>query len=363
MLVALLAIFICSIEGSHYCQSTNVVRSNDDNSNCQFIVYHPSFVKDVLGNDARSRIIAQRNYSFAHEGVAYFPKTKDFFFNTNRLGDTSSSNQFINVMKINLDTLRVETFIDGRFNNQIYMANGMTESKDGKYIIACSQGQIGVGGSIVKIDPKTARVENIVDNWFGLDFNSPNDVVVSHKDGSIWFTDPDYGNIQLFRDPPQVGRFLWRYDVKSGNLQVLEEEFVKPNGLAFSPDEKKLYVSDTGYFDEKPCCTTNPLRPRTVYEYDVIYSSDGYPKITNRRVFAASESGAPDGIKVDCNGNVYVGQGNGITVYKPSGQLIGQIRIPEGTANFGFARGSIIALAETRIYQIKLNIQCNNRHY
>jgi gluconolactonase len=85
----------------------------------------------------------------------------------------------------------------------------------------------------------------VVDSWRGLRLNSPNDVV-QKRDGTIWFSDPSYGFLQGFKDPPQVGDYVYRFEPRSGELSVVSDGFDKPNGLAFSPDESLLYVGDSG---------------------------------------------------------------------------------------------------------------------
>ncbi|CAG8728541.1 9487_t:CDS:2, partial [Gigaspora rosea] len=307
-----------------------------------FLVYNHKFY-DIIGRNPKIEVIASADYAFAHEGGAYIAKFNEVFFSSNRI----DNNTKIQISKINLETNEVSFNITPK--EPILFANGMY-SYDGKVII-CVQGQGNIGGSIVSLDPKTKKVTTIVDNFFGLKFNSPNDIVVS-KDGSYWFTDPSYGYGEGFRDAPQLGDYVYRFDPFTGNIRVVADGFIKPNGLAFSPDEKVLYITDTGFFNGTGY---DPKRPHAIYAFDV--KKCGI--LSNRRLVAVTDVTIPDGIKLDIEGNIYVGtyEGDGIQVFDDSGTLLGKINIPNGAANFAFIRNTLIALAETDIYSVELKIE------
>jgi gluconolactonase len=124
----------------------------------------------------------------------------------------------------------------------IDMPNGGVNYQDG--ILFCSQGspQAGTGG--IYYMPRNAPPKPMVTNFFGRDFNSVNDVVVA-KDGAIWFTDPNYGNEQDFRQRPKLPNQVYRFDPGTGDLRVVADGFGRPNGIAFCPDEKTVYITDT----------------------------------------------------------------------------------------------------------------------
>jgi len=153
--------------------------------------------------------------------------------------------------------------------------------------------------------------------------------VVVRGDGTLWFTDPSYGHRQGFRPEPEVGDYVYRFDPGSGRLSVVADSFAKPNGLAFSPDERTLYVTDSGANIEPGSYHVD--QPHHVIAFDVL---DGR-HLGPGRLFAVTTPGFPDGIKVDRAGRVYVSASSGVQVFNPAGDLIGQIRLP-GTVNFTF---------------------------
>ncbi|KAF0411915.1 calcium-dependent phosphotriesterase [Gigaspora margarita] len=320
------------------------VSDNPDASNfieklkyTNFLVYNQKFY-NIIGTNPKLEVLAKADYPFAHEGGAYVAESDEVFFSSNRL-----DNQKTQINKINLSTKKISTVIP---KDPIFFSNGMCYY-NGKVII-CSQGKQNVGGSIVSLDPISNEVTTIVDNFFGLKFNSPNDIIVS-KDGHYWFTDPSYGYEQGFRDAPQLGNYVYRFDPSTGSIRVVSDDFIKPNGIAFSPDEKTLYITDTGFFDGTG--EYDPKKPHAVYAFDVNGSI-----IYNRRIFAVVDVGIPDGIKLDFEGNVYVGAGDGVQVFDNSGILLGKIIIPNGAPNLIFVKNTLIIFAETVIYSVDLKM-------
>jgi gluconolactonase len=167
----------------------------------------------------------------------------------------------------------------------------------------------------------------LASHWQGKRLNSPNDVVVK-SDGSIWFTDPDYGILSDYegnRAESEIGAcHVYRIDGQSGALTIVADDFVKPNGLAFSPDERILYIADTG-------ASHDPVHgPRHIRACEV--SADG-TRLTGSRVFATCTAGLFDGFRLDVDGRIWTSAADGVHVYHPDGTLIGQIAIPEVVAN------------------------------
>jgi gluconolactonase len=148
-------------------------------------------------------------------------------------------------------------------------------------------------------------------------------------DGTIWFTDPSYGFLQGFRPEPLLGDYVYRYDPASDRLAVVADSFDKPNGIAFSPDERLLYVTDSGANQEEGSYYVH--RPHHVKAFDVTDSG----RLVNERLFCATAPGFPDGIEVDAEGRLYASAFNGVQVFNPAGDLIGEIDLP-GAVNFTF---------------------------
>jgi gluconolactonase len=230
------------------------------------------------------------------------------------------------------------------------MANGMTLDRDG-HLVICEQGTKERPARISRLDLKTREVETVVDRWRGLRFNSPNDVVVK-SDRTVWFTDPNYGEIQGFKPAPDVGAYVYRHDPTTNETSVVADSFNKPNGLAFSPDESVLYITDTGA-NQAPGTYFVGL-PHHVMAFDV---RDGR-HLRRERLFAVVSPGVPDGIKLDTQGHVYTSSGTGVQAFTPEGDLIGEIMAP-GVANFTFGgpqNDVLFILGDTRIWQAKLQV-------
>jgi gluconolactonase len=195
-------------------------------------------------------------------------------------------------------------------------------------LLVCEQGTRANHARISRLDRLTGERETVVEHWRGLRFNSPNDVIAA-SDGSIWFTDPSYGHLQGFKPEPTVGDFVYRHDPASGETRVVADGLDKPNGIALSPDERVLYVTDSGANQQPGSYHVD--RPHHIKAFDVI---DGR-SLVGERLLAVTTPGFPDGLKVDSDGRVYASSFSGVQVHDPSGRLIGEIRVP-GAVNFCF---------------------------
>src|SRR5579863_1390903 len=184
-----------------------------------------------------------------------------------------------------------------------------------------------------------------LEKYQGKRFNSPNDLVYK-SDGALYFTDPPYGLLKQDDDPAKELKFNGVFRYAGGKLQVVVKDLTRPNGLAFSPDEKTFYVANS---DEKH---------KVWMRYDV--AADG--TVSNGKVFAdvtaEKEDGLPDGMKVDLQGNVYGSGPGGVWVFSPDGKHLGTIKPPETPANCGWAEDgkTLYITARTSVYRIRLAV-------
>lgn len=216
-------------------------------------------------------------------------------------------------------------------------SNGLTYDKQGR-LIACEHANRRV--SRTEVDGTIAAIAT---HYNGMRLNSPNDVVVK-SDGSIYFTDPPYG---IMADDGEVrGKeldFQGVFRLAGGELTLLADDFDRPNGISFSPDESVLYVDDTARMH--------------IRAFDV--QSDG--TLRNGRIFAeeAGENGVPDGMKVDERGNLYATGPGGVWIFDSSGKHLGVIRVPEITANLAWGDDdwkSLFITATTSIYRVECKV-------
>ena len=263
----------------------------------------------------------------AHEGPVYVPGQHALY--VTKLPEPGDARPRVDIARLALDTGEVSV-VRGDAN----AANGMALFPDGRLLV-CEQDP----AAISLLDAATGRRETLVDSWRGLQLNSPNDVVVK-SDGSVWFTDPSYGHLQGFRPKPQVDDRVYRYEPESGQLAVVADSFDKPNGIAFSPDDSTLYVSDNG-------------DPHHLLAFEVL---DGC-RLGPARLFAVSTPGHPDGVKVDSEGRVYASAAGGIQVFDPSGELVQEIHLP-GAVNFTFGgpdRDVLYVTTDDAVWAVQLD--------
>ena len=214
-------------------------------------------------------------------------------------------------------------------------ANGNTLDRENRLLTAEHENRR------VSRTEKDGKVITLADRYEGKRLNSPNDLVVK-SDGSIYFTDPSYG---VSKDQEELG-FYGVYRLASdGKLTLLVKDLVLPNGIAFSPDEQKLYVNNS--------------EARYIAVYDV--KPDG--TVTNERLFAdlkdASQGGVPDGLKVDLQGNVYSTGPGGVWILSPDGKVLGKISVPETATNLAWGesdRKTLYITGSTSLYRIRLKI-------
>lgn len=231
------------------------------------------------------------------------------------------------------------------FRQPCNYTNGNTLDLQGR-LITCEHG----GRRVSRTEPD-GTIVTVVDHYQGKRFNSPNDVVVK-SDGTIWFTDPPYGILPGTKEgyatePDLDGCYVFRFDPASGETTLVVDDMVKPNGLAFSPDEQRLYVADTG-------ASHDPTVERVIRVYDVV---DG-KSLANGRVFCHIDPGMADGFRFDHNGYLYTSSADSIQVYSEAGERLGKIFVPEPIANCTFGgpgKNRLFITASSSLYVIDLN--------
>ena len=236
---------------------------------------------------------------------------------------------------------RMMKLINGKvseFRNPSNFCNGNTLDND-ENLISCSHG----GRCVYKTDDDL-NVSVIVDQYAGKKLNSPNDVCVK-SDGTIWFTDPPYGILSDYEgylgEQEYGGCFVFKYDPKLKKLDVMTKNLDRPNGIAFSHDEKKIYIADTG--EDIKC----------LYVFDIENE-----KITNQKLVYDFKPFFSDGFRCDKDGNIWTSAGKAIKCFNPDNELIGQILVPELVSNleFGGREGNILYITATSsLYKIELN--------
>ena len=210
------------------------------------------------------------------------------------------------------DTIYQWTQAGGRtvFRRPSHNANGNTTDLRGR-LVTCEH------GSRTLTRTETAgKVNTLASAYGGKKLNSPNDVAVK-SDGTIWFSDPPYGIDRKLRE--QKANYLFRLDANGSQLVAVASDFDMPNGLCFTPDEKYLYVADSG-------------KPHHVRRLPVLKGN----RLGKGKVFAVIAPGVPDGIRVDAAGRLYSTAGDGVQVFSPAGKLIGRIRTPKPASNCCF---------------------------
>ncbi|MFC7557021.1 SMP-30/gluconolactonase/LRE family protein [Pseudoroseomonas wenyumeiae] len=272
-----------------------------------------------------------RLYDKCHwaEGPAYFPAGRYLIWSdapNNRMLRYDETNDVVSV-----------------FRQPAHNSNGNTVDRQGR-LVTCEHGTRRVTRT-----EHDGSITVIADRYQGKRLNSPNDVVVK-SDGSIWFTDPTYGidsDYEGNKAESEIGAsYVYRVDPQSGEITVVCDDFVKPNGLAFSPDESLLYVVDTGR-------THGPENPAHMRVFKV---GEG-GKLSGGRVFADLTSGLFDGFRLDDTGRVWTSAGDGVHAYDPDGTLIGKVRVPEVVANLCFGgpkRDRLFICGTTSLYSVRM---------
>lgn len=223
-------------------------------------------------------------------------------------------------------------------------SNGNTRDREGR-LISCEHGR-----RCVSRTETDGSVSVLVDRYQDKRLNSPNDVIVK-SDGSIWFTDPSYGIISDYeghKAESEIGAcYVFRFDPADASLTVVAEDFVRPNGLAFSPDEKTLYIADSSV-------THDAQGNHHIRAFDVV----GGKRLVSGRVFTEISPAFPDGFRCDTEGNVWCSSGDSVQVFAPDGTRLGKILVPEHVSNLCFGgpkKNRLFITATTSLYSLYVN--------
>ncbi|KAI1825514.1 lactonohydrolase [Xylaria intraflava] len=325
-----------------------------------FHVYDDEFY-DVMGPDPSLTLIANSasGVPLFHEAVAWYAPTNEVFFvQAAGYAGTGLYKSAI-IQKINLaeaEGVSAQQNASGLVKVDVVDSNPMVINPNGAInyrgqLLYAAEGQgPDKPSELVMMNPREPyNTTVLLNNYFGRQFNSLNDMAVNPQNKDVYFTDPSYGYVLDFRPKEGLPHQVYRYNDKTGAVTVVADGFDQPNGITFSPSGSHAYIADSGvgvaYFGIKA------THPSTIYRFDV--AKDG--TFSNRQAFAFIHTGSPDGIHVDSKGRVYAACGDGIHVYSTSGTLIGKIFLGELSANFNFAgAGGLVICAETYLFYARI---------
>ncbi|KAF8554489.1 calcium-dependent phosphotriesterase [Imleria badia] len=358
-----------NVVGANYAQwRTNdsfTVAFNPTNTTAPFIqVFDPSFLS-ITGLNATIRLVASHpGFAVAHEAPIYVPDLNVVFFASNAGGTLGYSGWYNNSVVSMINVTQVDNALATtpggadvpiqtlNLSDTVQMVNGGTGPYKGNLLFVTS-GRALLPPSVVLVNPNPPyNTTVLLDNFYGRQFNSLNDIKILPGTNVVFFTDPSYGYLNGFRPEPMLPSQVYRFDPSTGQVRVVADQFVNPNGIAFTQDGKTAFVTDTGAAGG--FLGNNMTHPATIYQYDVDPVTQSFK---NRRVFAYSDSGIPDGIQLDTAGNVYSGCGDGIHVWNPEGTLIGKFFLNTTTAELMFTESGLLILVEESIYLANIQAQ------
>lgn len=223
-------------------------------------------------------------------------------------------------------------------------ANGLTLNKEGQLVI-CQHGDRRVALLTAPFKKPKPEFKTLADNYQGKKLNSPNDVVVDNQ-GNLFFTDPPYGLLKNVNDSSKQTPFQGVYKVKpDGTVILLVDSLTRPNGIALSPDQQTLYVANS----DQPVAKW--------YSFHIKGDSLTDAKIFYSTKYADGEKGAPDGMRVDKNGNLFATGPGGIWIFNEAGKVLGRIHLPEATANCAFSADGKMLFLTSDMYLLRMKLQ------
>jgi gluconolactonase len=294
--------------------------------------------KDFEVHDARFRALLQPNARLEKlygdclwaEGPVYFPAGDYLVWS-----DIPNSRMLRWVQDMGVGTFRANS----------NFSNGNTCDREGR-LVTCEHGLRRVTRT-----EHDGSITLLASAYQGKRLNSPNDVIVK-SDGSVWFTDPDYGILSDYeggRADSEIGHCnVYCVTPQNGEVALVADDFVKPNGLAFSPDESRIYIADSASSHIENA-------PHHIRVFDVAGG-----KLCHGREFVEIQQGVPDGMRVDEHGNIWTSALDGVHCYSPDGELLGKILLPEVVANLTFGglhRNRLFITANASLYSLYVAVR------
>ncbi|TGJ81057.1 hypothetical protein E0Z10_g7713 [Xylaria hypoxylon] len=333
-----------------------------------FHVYDDEFY-DVIGPNPTLTLIAQSETDpIFHEAVVWYPPTNEVFF-VQSAGNPATGtglNKSAIIQKISLaeaEAVSTRRNATGLVKVHVVDSNPVVLNPNGGInykgnILFASEGQGAYKPSeLVIMNPREPyNTTVLLNNFFGRQFNSLNDIAINPRNKDVYFTDPIYGLLQDFRPTEGLPHQVYRYNDRTGAVTVAADGLNLPNGIVFSPSGSHAYIGDTG----ATAITRgiNATFPATIYRYDV--ADDG--TLSNRNTFAYVHVGIPDGFQYTRHSRRHERsslrrRGDGIHVYNPAGTFIGKIFLAGLSANFNFAGdGGMVICAETNLFYAKIAV-------
>ncbi|KAF4588058.1 hypothetical protein EYR38_010019 [Pleurotus pulmonarius] len=296
---------------------------------------------DILGrNPSFHEIASNPTLPFANEAPVYIPALDEIFFSSFSSPGNASVNNKVNrvrmaeveeALKASKGSAVNVTVTPLDLPETVLSTNGGSGPFRGSLLFV-GNGLGTLPPAVTLVNPRHPHnVTVILDNFFGRQFNSIDDVKIHPKSGKIFFTDVQYGFSLGIRPAPLMPNQVYRFDPDTGGVRMVADRFVRPNGIAFTNDGKTAYV----------------------YAFDVDPISE---RFVNHRVLAFVDAGIPDGLQVDMSGNVYAGTGDGVQVWNPEGTLLGKFFVNMRTANMAFAGfGRLVILSQTKLFLARIN--------
>ncbi|PPQ79292.1 hypothetical protein CVT25_002588 [Psilocybe cyanescens] len=349
-----------------------------------FQIFDPAFL-DILGPNASFNIISTNKSDsilfYSHEAPVYLRDTDELFF-----AGLDLSKDVVNKISMKAVENALEETSGTVVNvpatpitlpSSVQHVNGGTGPL-GSSLVLVTDGFGSLPPSVVLVNPQAPyNATVLLDNFYGRQFNSMNDVKIHPTSKAIFFTDVSIGNIITIRPPPLMPNQVYRLDPNTRAVQVVATDFDLCNGIAFSADGKYAYVyvypsrcpqfrrsslqtafhlhfikfsTDSGAVTS--ISDVDQTRPATIYQFDVSPTSQIF---TNRRIFAYADTGVPDGITLDAAGNVYAGCGDGVHIWSPTGALLGKFFTGDVVANMQFAGdGRLVLLGGANVYMARI---------